>query len=91
MSEKPPKESRRREFNVDNDRTAMPFLWFFGYVALAVGLTMLIAGMVWNLPDFFSSSLIILVTAGIVLRIAFKGRQQIKESDAQKSSNSPTE
>jgi len=91
MSEKPETKRRRREFNVERDRKAMPFLWGFGYVALGVGLIMLVAGLFWNLQGFLPSSVMILAAASIVLRIAFQGRQQIKEIDAQKNAEPPVE
>jgi len=91
MSEKPKKESRRREFDIERDRNAMPLLWIFGYAALAAGLLMLVSGLIWNLHAFLSSSPLILIGAGIILRVAFKGRQQIREFDAQKKLNTPVE
>jgi len=52
---------------------------------------MLGAGLIWNLHAFVTSSPLILVAAGIILRIGFKGRQQIKEFDAQKKLDQPAE
>jgi hypothetical protein len=91
MSDKPKPQSRSREYNVESNRNAMPYIWIFGYGALAAGVLMLGAGLIWNLHAFVTSSPLILVAAGIILRIGFKGRQQIKEFDAQKKLDQPAE
>ncbi len=91
MSEKPKPESRRREFNIESDRNALPLLWIFGIAALVGGLLMLAAGLIWNLHAFLSSGPMVLIGAAIILRVAWKGRQQIKDFDAQKNLERPVE
>ena len=91
MSEKSKKESRRREFNIETERNALPLLWAFSIAGFVAGLLMVAAGLIWNLSAFVSGGPLIMVGSGIILFITWKGRQQVKKLDAQKNLERPSE
>jgi len=73
---------RKFEFDAVRDRRALPLLWAFGVLGLAMGVYFLVAGLHEGFDRLTSAGLLQLICAMSIFRVAIGARRKIKEFDA---------